>query len=236
MVTPLVFNLRLHLSSDTYIIDKVFGSPESELGTGQLMRINTLFPSVKDEHGHTKGGVVLLRLLQKSSTVAGDGTLKLRVSYEDRCGIPDFSELSVQPCLTNASAGDSNAFFENTGIRKAVLLARYTSVLRQWLIDQRRSEPQSKSVCTTRPVASHPLCMCQGIFAKSITSAGSVAGDCEQASAALPLKVSPQYRAVFEKLSQHLSNEMRSLEDDSLEQECALLRKLISLADADQFH
>merc|ERR1712232_1486100 len=70
MVTPLVFNLRLHLSSDAYTIDRVFGSPESELGTGQLMRINTLFPSAKDDQGQTKGGVVLLRLVRKSSAAA----------------------------------------------------------------------------------------------------------------------------------------------------------------------
>merc|ERR1712227_1051392 len=85
MVTPLVFNLRFHLSSDAYVIDKVFGSPESELSTGQLMRINTLFPSTKDEQGQTKGGVVLLRLVRKNSSVAADGTLKLKLSYEDRC-------------------------------------------------------------------------------------------------------------------------------------------------------
>merc|ERR1719181_2402378 len=79
MVTPLVFNLRLHLSSDAYAIDKVFGSPESEISTGQLMRVNTLFPSAKDEKGQTKGGVVLLRLLKKHSAVADDTPLKLRV-------------------------------------------------------------------------------------------------------------------------------------------------------------
>merc|ERR1711904_126810 len=119
MVTPLVFNLRLHLSSDAYVIDKVFGSPESELSTGQLMRINTLFPSAKDERGQTKGGVVLLRLVRKNSSVAADETLKLRVAYEDRCGISDFSELSVQPCLPD---GSFDSYFENKGVRKAVLL------------------------------------------------------------------------------------------------------------------
>merc|ERR1712007_258946 len=120
-VTPLVFNLRLHLSSDAYIIDKVFGSPESELGTGQLMRINTLFPAAKDEQGQTKGGLVLLRLVRSNSSTVVDETLKLRVSYEDRCGNPDFSELIVQPCLP---IGSPKSYFENKGVRKAVLLAR----------------------------------------------------------------------------------------------------------------
>merc|ERR1711977_323984 len=47
MVTPLVFNLRLHAASKAWKIDRVFGSPEADLATGQLMRVNTLFPSPK---------------------------------------------------------------------------------------------------------------------------------------------------------------------------------------------
>merc|ERR1719197_1394805 len=47
LVTPLVFNLRLHASSESWAIDRVFGSPEAELATGQLMRVNTIFPSAK---------------------------------------------------------------------------------------------------------------------------------------------------------------------------------------------
>jgi len=231
MVTPLVFNLRLHLSSDAYVIDKVFGSPESELSTGQLMRVNTLFPSAKDEQGQTKGGVVLLRLVRKKSSVAADETLKLRVSYEDRCGIPDFSELSVQPCLPGRSIGSSDSFFENKGVRKAVLLARYASVLKQWLIDERQPKPQSKVVCAFEPKASDPPLerWRQGVFTNLAARTAKMPSDCEQPSAAL--KVSPQYKAVFEALLQHLSSEMRSLEDDSLEQECTLLQKLIALAE-----
>jgi Ca-activated chloride channel family protein len=84
MVTPLVFNLRLHLSSDAYVIDKVFGSPESELSSGQLMRINTLFPSAQDEQGQTKGGVVLLRLVGVSGRRVGPA-----VSHEPPLVWPD---------------------------------------------------------------------------------------------------------------------------------------------------
>jgi len=103
-------------------------------------------------------------------------------------------------------------------------------------MDERRSEPQCKSVCTVGPEASHPLCMRQGIFANLITNVGDVPGDCKQASAALPLNVSQQYKTVFEQFLHHLSSEACSLEDESLEQECALLRKLISLNDANQLH
>jgi len=233
MVTPLVFNLRLHLSSDTYRIDKVFGSPESEVSTGQLMHINTLFPSAKDEEGQTKGGVVLLRLLRKSSAAAEDGALKLRVSYEDRCGIPDFTELSVQPGITEASSVGTHAFFENTGVRKAVLLARYASVLQQWLKDERCSGLCHKSGSGDVNEASHVVCMHHGIFANMSMDAKNAPGETEQKSQSLPLKVSPQYKAMFEKLLQHLSSEMIGIEDDNLKKECELLQKLIALADAD---
>lgn len=226
MVTPLVFNLRLHLSSDAYAIDKVFGSPEFEISTGELMRVNTLFPSAKDDQGQTKGGVVLLRLLKKSGAVAGDTSLKLRVSYEDRRGIPDFSEISVQPCHRDASTGNFNPFFENNGVRKAVLLARYASVLKQWITDERQAQLAAKDACSDAPRARHPPLTRQGIFSNA--SKQALAADCEQAHVAL--KVSVEYKAVFEKMLQHLLSEMQSIGDDSLEQECTLLKKLISLA------
>jgi Ca-activated chloride channel family protein len=226
MVTPLVFNLRLHLSSDAYVIDKVFGSPESEISTGELMRVNTLFPSAKDERGQTKGGVVLLRLLKKSSAVAGDTSLKLRVSYEDRRGIPDFSEISVQPCHPDASTGNFSPFFENNGVRKAVLLARYASVLKQWIIGERQAQLGAKDACSDTPLARHPPLTRQGIF--SHASKQALAADCEQAHATL--KVSVEYKTVFERMLQHLCSEMQSIGDNSLEQECTLLKKLISLA------
>jgi Ca-activated chloride channel family protein len=227
MVTPLAFNLRLHLSSDAYVIDRVFGSPESELISRELMRVNTLFPSAKDEHGQTKGGVVLLRLLKKSSAVADDASLRLRVSYEDRCGIPDFSELSVKPCLPDASAGISGPFFENDGVRKAVLLARYASVLKQWLRDERQLKFEADHACGVAPQAAfRPPHRRQGIFMNAFER--DMAGDCAQGDAAL--KVSVEYKTVFEKLLEHLCSEMQSLGDDSLDQECKLLQKLIALA------
>merc|ERR1712224_180600 len=77
-----------------------------------------------------------------------------------------------------------------------------------------------------------PPLWCQGIFTNLAARVAKMPSDSEQPSATL--KVSPQYKAVFETLLQHLSNEMRSLEDDSLEQECTLLRKLIALADKGQ--
>jgi len=197
MVTPLVFNLRLHLSSNAYTIDKVFGSPESDLSTGQLMRVNTLFPSTKNEHGETKGGVVLLRLVRKNEDAAADDdrSLRLRVSYEDRCGIPDSSELCVLPPL-NSQMKDDRVFFENAGVRKAVILARYASVIRQWLKFERESNSAS-DLCNFAT---------RGIFQNGY----QFSDDFNQER--VGLRVSPQYKAVFEKLLAHVSSEVASLE------------------------
>jgi Ca-activated chloride channel family protein len=214
MVTPLVFNLRLHLSSNAYAIDKVFGSPEAELSTGQLMRVNTLFPSSKNEHGQTKGGVVLLHLVRKTIDAAceDDSCLRLRVSYEDRCGIPDSSELCVHPPPIS-----STTFFENSGVRKAVLLARYASVLRQWLTLQH-------DLNSSRDLLGFgDRCIFDGVH--------QLQKDCHQTGAAL--KVSPQYKSVFEKLLLHISSEIAIIDDESLQKECSILEKLIALANDD---
>ena len=54
------------------------------------MKVNTLFPS-KAEEGQVKGGVILVKLKKLSS----DGSLKLKVSYQDRNGVRDSDEAEV---------------------------------------------------------------------------------------------------------------------------------------------
>jgi len=237
MVTPLVFNLRVNLASDTYAIDKVFGSPEAELATGQLMRVNTLFPSPKDDTGRTKGGIILLRLVRKSSVVSSvaDETIKIRVSYEDRCGVPDFCEQCVVPPFSLDSSVDyrkeGHGFFENSAIRKAVLLARYTSVLHQWLVDERHARARAAEDASALPTTSIEAMKSRGIFAALAAAANwEELGEWEQRS--LNLSILPQYKDVFAKFMQYMSHEAVELEDDNLKQEEELLQKLISLPEA----
>ena len=128
MVTPLVFNLRLNFESRGWRIDQVIGSPEADAATGSLMTINTLFPS-KSEGGETKGGLVLLKLRRLSSE--SDDRIYLRVSYEDRNGYRDTAESVVY------LEGEQPEYFENTGIRKGILLSRYAALLKNWMIGLR---------------------------------------------------------------------------------------------------
>ena len=82
MVTPLVFDLELALEADGYNIDTVYGSPEADQSTGEIMKVSTLFPS-RVEDGQTRGGIILLKL----ERVSDDALLILRVhlakSFDD---------------------------------------------------------------------------------------------------------------------------------------------------------
>lgn len=132
MVTPLVFDLKLELESKGFEIEKVYGSPEADKATGEIMYVNTLFPS-KTEDGQTKGGVVLLKLKKTGE----DNQIKLSASYKDRNGKAQSSE-------ENVTFQDSNeeSYFNN-GIRKAILLARYGNLLQGWLMDENRDNSKT---------------------------------------------------------------------------------------------
>ncbi|MEZ4683999.1 MAG: VWA domain-containing protein [Caldilineaceae bacterium] len=69
MVTPVLFDLTLTFNSPDYVIEQVYGSPEADAATGELMGINTLFPSAS-RGGAVKGGVVLLQLGARSGVAA----------------------------------------------------------------------------------------------------------------------------------------------------------------------
>jgi Ca-activated chloride channel family protein len=81
LVTPLVFDLRMKLQSDAFEIEAVYGSPEEAIATGELMHVNTLFPSPLDNEGRTKGGVILLKLKPKPNVSLKDAKLSLNVRY-----------------------------------------------------------------------------------------------------------------------------------------------------------
>ena len=45
MVTPLVFDLELNVDSKDFEIAKIYGSDSANEETGNIMKVNTLFPS-----------------------------------------------------------------------------------------------------------------------------------------------------------------------------------------------
>ena len=199
MVTPLVFNLNLNLDAKGYKIEKVYGSPEANESTGELMKVNTLFPS-KTKEGQTKGGLVLLKLKKLSS----DASLKLRVTYEDRLGKQDSSEASVN------IPDKQPDYFENSGIKKGVLLARYADLMKNWINDERKQVEKPS-------VNSHV-----GIIVPF--EEDFKLGRWERQS--VQLYVSEQYRELFKEFKLYFENEMKEIGDNSLNKEVELLKRI----------
>ena len=204
MVTPLVFNLQLNLESNGWEIEKVYGSPEANEATGELMRVNTLFPS-KMAGGETRGGIVLLKMKRTSS----ENGLKLKVSYENREG----KTYSVE---TDVEMGGAPELFDNTGIRKGVLLSRYADLLKNWIIDEREhahiSYPWDPSVDSEAGImVPHPIQPSLGQWERQ----------------SVPLTVSDAYIELFEDFSNYFEEEGNIIGDDTLDQELEVLRTLI---------
>ncbi|MFH0862369.1 MAG: VWA domain-containing protein [Candidatus Altiarchaeota archaeon] len=199
MVTPLVFNLTLKLDSKGYKIEKVYGSPEANESTGDVMRVNTLFPSKKDERG-TKGGIVILKLTKLSP----DAGMKLKVSYEDRQGKTDGDEMAV--VISDRRAD----YYENNGVRKGVLLSKYADLMKNWINDERTGyltkQPTRSSVTNE-----------SGIIVPQFSK-------WERQS--IPLHVSGEYKALFIRFRDYLQEEMNEIGDQTLSKEVDIFNKL----------
>jgi Ca-activated chloride channel family protein len=204
MVTPLVFDLQLSFEGKGWQIEKVFGSPEADQATGNLMYINTLFPS-RSEGGQTRGGLVLLKL--KKTSILADASVNLKVSYEDRNGKKDYTEARV--ALDKKPA----EYFDNTGIRKGILLSRYAALLKNWTIDEKMHMQYSKAWDARINEST-------GIMIPS------EAGLSQWERQSLPLDVSPAYKNIFSDFARYFEKEMNAIGDVSLYQEYKILDTL----------
>lgn len=120
MVTPTVYDLELVVESEGYEIEDVYGSPDADEATGELMSVNTLFPS-PTEDGASKGGVVLLEL----NGIGDDPDLELTASYETTERVT-FDDREAE-------------YFETDGVRKSVVLSRYATSMENWIDHERAS-------------------------------------------------------------------------------------------------
>ena len=206
MVTPLVFDLNLNLQSDTYEIAAVYGSDTVNKENGNIMNVNTLFPSKTESTGEVKGGVVLLKLNKKQGQ--NSNTLNLKVSYKDRNG-KEYNNSQV------VTLDKTEEYYENTGIRKAILLERYANTLKNWIMYERTQD--SKYII--QPVI--------GIIDCNLTKdeVYTILGENERKS--VTLKVSSKYKEIFSNLKKYIENENNNIKDKTLEQEIEVLNNLI---------
>lgn len=198
MVTPLVYNLELEVESDGYEIEKVYGSTAADEATGEIMKVNTLFPSPKKE-GKTKGGVVLVRLEKQGD----DPNLELEASWENREGETDSTTKQV------SFTSDEPDAYDNSGIRKAVLLTRYADLMKNWMVHESDEDSREMDVSADASIEPHP---------------DLTLGEWERQSQ--ELTVSSPYDERIQEFADYFEEEMEALDDDSLQKELEILNEL----------
>ena len=208
MVTPLVFDLRLALEGDGWSIDQVFGSPEADEATGELFKVNTLFPS-RTQDGETRGGLILVKLSRNPDVE--NQTLKITASYENRVGETFSTESTVEWVETDGE------HFDHAGIQKGILLTRYANLLRNWILDERASYHDELPII--RPLANPEW----GIPILPPWPIDRL-GDWERRST--PLFVAHKYREMFATFREYFAAESEVLGDEDLAQEMMILDRL----------
>ncbi len=209
MVTPLIFDLKLELQSSGYKIDAVYGSPEANLATGEIMKVNTLFPSNSQDE-EVKGGVILLRLKK----ISDSKNLDLKLSYENR-------ESKIYKIRQEVNFKEGN-YYDHSGIRKAILLSQFGDLMKNWIMDTRKSCHDSvnyppfnfndlKPICTQYPQSRNDFGIIKTFEKKSC-----------------PLEVSDGYRKIFSVFQNYYEKESKILKDKSLQKEQKILEKLIN--------
>ncbi len=207
MVTPLVFDLELNVDSNDFEIAKIYGSDTANEETGNIMKVNTLFPSKTNEDGEVKGGVVLLKLNKMSD--ADIGKIKVTVSYKDRTG----KEFSNNQDVVFENAAEER--YDNTGIRKAITLTRYANVMKNWILYERAEEERFLII----PIRG--ICDCD----YTPEEIRIMLGEHERMS--VDLTVSEEYKAIFKGIKEYINEQNIILKDDTFDKEIEILDQLI---------
>lgn len=208
MLTPLVFDLNLNFESNGYKIESVYGTDSGDKSSGNIIKVNTLFPSSTNSETGSKGGVILLKL--KKTDNESDDKINLTVSYSDRDGNKYSNSEQVE-------FNNNNEFYDNTGIRKAILLVRYVNCLKNWILYERSNGDEIFYINKE-----HGIIECNDYTKEEIVR---ILGENERTST--KLSVSDEYKDIFEKLKKYFENEKKEVKDDTLNQEIDLLNTLI---------
>ena len=235
MVTPLAFNLKLTMDSPNFEIQKVYGSPDADESTSEIMKVSTLFPSAKDDEARTRGGLVLLHMKKLSGDEKNGQPFRLKVSYEDRDGHE--KDHWVDFNFSESESSDSASmqeYYDNTGIRKGIVLSRYASLLKDWMTYERvRSEDNDDDFIilpygddVVRGYNSHGVLVCPEPptlcfpfpfppFEPDVLSRW------ERQST--PLVISKEYLKIIQIFSSYFEREMQAIGDTSMERELELM-------------
>ena len=216
MVTPLVFDLELNFDSDVFSIEKVYGTDTVDAYKGNIMKVNTLFPSSSNSSGEAKGGIILLKL--KCNLTCGtqieeeieNAKINLSVSYKDRNGEEHSNSQNVQ------FKEMEQEHYDNTGIRKGIVLARYANLMKNWILYERSDNNREFLIMAEMGITD---CVCE------VNEVYKILGENERRS--VELSVSDEYKALFKEFYRYMEKEIEVLEDKEMKQELEILDLLI---------
>jgi hypothetical protein len=155
IVTPIAFNIKLALQSNRYQIAVGYGSPEvSDIKPGDIASFSTEFPSVKNQNGETRSGVILFRVVDSQPDKAHE-PFQMKVTWDDLSGVAHKDEQQLNfatftsPYTTTSTGGSDNveSQFESSGIRKAILLVHYTDFFKKY-VDLRGADSTPELIAT----------------------------------------------------------------------------------------
>lgn len=152
MVTPLVFNFLLTLMAEgsSCCIEEAFGSGDDEkavLENGQVMNVKSMFPSQHDENDQVKGGVVVLKLKNDvNGKKNASYNMEIKSVYKDIDGKEYKLENNVMfgGGEENLNLKNDEEYYDNSGIRKSLLLVRYVQLLKLWMKHQKKQKEKNK--------------------------------------------------------------------------------------------
>ena len=214
MVTPLIFDLNLNLESDSFKIEKIYGTDDIDSeNSNEILHINTLFPSASNSSGEVKGGVILLKL---NKIKDGENEFDLKVTYETREG-------KKEEDISKVRFEQTDEYYNNTGIRKAIVLARYVNLIKDWTTCERDKDdrffitPEIGIIDwydTNVKDEEHYDDYYYGYYS-------------ENERVSVNLTVSDEYKEIFKKFKEYMKEQIDILEDESMKEELYVLDKII---------
>ena len=199
MVTPMVYDLNMSINSNNFKLEKIYGTDDIDSeNSNTIMHVNTLFPSNSSDNGEVKGGIILVKLKK----IGKGNDLKINLDWN-----------SIKDKKTNNSLEvkfKDNNYYDNTGIRKAIVLSRYTNMVKDWIAYDRDENNRFLIDKYTGIID----------YDKRYSSRN------ERKSA--HIRVSSMYRDNFINLKKYMNDEIKELDDSTMKQEIEMIDYILN--------
>ncbi len=214
MVTPLIFDLNLNLESDSFKIEKIYGTDDIDSeNSNEILHINTLFPSASNSSGEVKGGVILLKL---NKIKDGENEFDLKVTYETREG-------KKEEDISKVRFEQTDEYYNNTGIRKAIVLARYVNLIKDWTTCERDKDDRFFITPEIGIIDWYDT----NVKDEEYYDDYYYGYYSENERISVNLTVSDEYKEIFKKFKEYMKEQIDILEDESMKEELYVLDKII---------